>query len=362
MPTPSQDGVSPVVLLCPSCKGRLAIAQNAYQCGGCGASYIVDEGVVRISRKQFYWGLVPKEDMRQVLATAYQQGYRRAVNEWLLPLKGEHIARYALDESRDGFKILLQLSPESVVLDLGSGWGAVATSIARSCGWMVAADPVLENLRFLNIRAEQEGIRNLSLLHTDPLDYAFIPIEDESIDAAILNGVLEWVGAAKASSSPARCQLEALREVRRVLKPRGVLYIGIENRVGYQLLLGRPDSHSGLRFATILPRCLASLYSRVARGTDYRTYTYSIPGYKRLLGDAGFDRVNFHWPVFTYQDPDYVVGVEDTEAIGHLLVRIIGARTGSMAKRAALHAANGLFRLGLGKYVVSCYAIAATRG
>jgi hypothetical protein len=84
------------------------------------------------------------------------------------------------------------------------------------------------------------------------------------------------------------------------LKNGGVLYIGIENALSYRYLTGYPEDHSRLKYASLLPKQIANLYSLLVKGQPYRTYTYSLSGYKTMLKQAGFSKFNFYLP-----HPDY---------------------------------------------------------
>lgn len=302
-----------------------------------------------------YWGFLPEEKMASFLRMAEREGCRAAVEKYT----DGYIQEYALDERRADFKALLPLTSESVVLDLGSGWGPVAISLARSCREVVGTDIALDNLRFIAIRARQEGIENISLVQIDLLDEGNLPFSDASFDIVLLNGVLEWVGDIAQGPSPTECQLACLREVKRVLRPGGALYIGIENRFGYPLLLGAPDGHSKLRFGTVLPRLLASLYSRLVRGKDYRTYTYSYDGYRSLLKKGGFEEVSIFWPIPSYREPRFIVPLEDGRLAEFFFRRILPTYPLSWKRRLAAKLAGPLFRLGIGKYLVSSYSIVA---
>jgi len=347
----------PVGLLCPKCHYSMARQPTAFVCQGCGSIWEIRSSIVHLTNTKFYWGLLPEARMVELLAKARQESYQQAIYQILMPEKGIHIARYAIDESRDGFKVILPLSRDAVVLDIGSGWGAVAISLARSSKWVIAMDAVSQNLEFVHERALQEKVENITLLHADPLDYMFVPIKSESVDIVLLNGVLEWIGTALSEKSPSFYQSQALKEINRVLKPGGTIYIGIENRFGFPLLLGRPDSHSGLRFATLMPRFLASIYSRIIKRVDYRTYTYTRIGYESMLHAAGFNKVKFFWPVFTYQDPEYLVALDDHSALRYLLLRELYVPAKSVKKRLALRFANLLDILGILKFFVYSYSI-----
>jgi hypothetical protein len=134
-----------------------------------------------------------------------------------------------------------------------------------------------------------------------------LPFPDESLDLVCLNGVLEWVGASIKSLPPREGQLSVLREINRVLKSSGSLYIGIENRVGLKYFLGDRDEHSSLRWTTLLSRSVASVICRIHNKGEYRTYTYSVRGYKRLLQEAGFTAAVFFAEIPNYRKPGNIV-------------------------------------------------------
>jgi SAM-dependent methyltransferase len=127
-------------------------------------------------------------------------------------------------------------------------------------------------------------------------------IPDKSLDVVFLNGVLEWLPEYNLSSPPRKVQLDFLREVRRSLKNDGQILIGIENRIGYPYFFGRQDDHSKIKFATLLPRPLADLVSRIKFHKPYRTFTYGPAGYRRLLQEAGFKDIQINVPAPNYRE------------------------------------------------------------
>jgi SAM-dependent methyltransferase len=167
----------------------------------------------------------------------------------------------------------------------------------------------MTNLRLLQTRMRDRAINNVTTFQYEPNDFLRLPFPNTSVDIVILNGVLEWMGAADIDATPDRVQVEALKEIRRVLKPGGVLYIGIENRYSISTLLGQ-KIHGELPFVGLLPRRLSNFITKRLRGEQHRTYIYSIRGYRQLLKHAGFHQNDFYLPYPSYHHANYLIPLE----------------------------------------------------
>jgi len=128
-----------------------------------------------------------------------------------------------------------------------------------------------------------------------------LPFRDDTFDLVVVNGVLEWVGVAGAPKDPRGLQRSCLREVRRVLKEDGTLYLAIENRLypGYVL----KDAHVKAPLVGILPRRVANRIMNWFYQEPYRTYTYSLWGLERLVCESGFTLSSVFVPIYTYWYP-----------------------------------------------------------
>jgi len=162
-------------------------------------------------------------------------------------------------------------------------------------------------LEFLVCRAREAQRSNILFLRIDPLEHSKLPFRDGTFTAVILNGLLEWIGSEPSSESPSAFQVRLLREVRRILKPDGCVYLGIENRFGAMYWLGQPDPHAQIPFVSVLPRQAANFFSYILRGKPYRNYTYSCNGLKRLFREAGFGKLEFYMPLPAYGDPQVMI-------------------------------------------------------
>jgi SAM-dependent methyltransferase len=275
----------------------------------------VREGIPSFATESFFWSEVEQGEMRTVLEVARERGWRESLLEAYHP---ENLEAHttAADPRRADWSFLLPLTRDSVALDIGCGWGAVSFALAKTCRAVVAMDATWERISFVEIRREQEGVDNLYPVHGG--DTLRFPFPDESFDVAAMVGVLEWVGVSHPALPPQEAQAAILRNAHALLKPGGHLYIGIENRYGYQYWMGSPD-HNGVRYVSLLPRWLANTVSLRRTGRPYATYQYSRSGYRRLLCQAGFSDVQFFAPVPQYRSPRFYLPLDTHSAVKHFL-------------------------------------------
>jgi ubiquinone/menaquinone biosynthesis C-methylase UbiE len=304
-------------LRCPDCRGILTAGVSVLSCPVCKRLFPVTGGIADFRDADGYWGNVSREKMRVLNARAEASGDWLAATRELIP---EYLGAIAPFDRADA-RFLWPFDSNSRILDAGSMWGALTLPAARQCREIYALDKTLETLDFLRIRAGQEGYKNVRFAAAT-LDR--LPFADGFFDMVILNGVLEWVAseedvvleehwegrrkqARRHRGDPRRMQVEALKEIRRVLKPGGRLYLAIENRFGYPYLAGAPDDHVNLKYVSFLPRFLANAITKHQRGNQYRTYTYGLPGYRKLLRDAGFSDAEFYGAFPHYFRPSEII-------------------------------------------------------
>lgn len=271
-------------------------------------------GIIDLARQDHYWNQIPRETMAGLCAMARRDGCRAALETYLKPAVGEDTLEYAWDERRADWFPLCSLAEQPVIIDIGAGWGAVTTGLARLGGHVFALDSNVETLEFQMIRAKENGLANITCVHADPLESAPLPFADAAADLAVMNGLLEWVGAATQEGDPRDLQIAALREAARVLKPDGVLYIGIESRFGFSFWRGAQD-HPGTHFTSLLPRRLASWITRRKGLGEYRTYTHSYRGLRTMLAAAGFQETTFYEPFPGYRTPGRIVPIDSAGAL-----------------------------------------------
>ena len=308
--------------VCPACCGRLRSAAATLVCDVCSAAWPVVDGVPDFrSARDRYWGEYPAETMDRLLDVCRSKGWQEGLKEFFQARDPDYF-EYLTDKRRANWSYLISLPEAGRVLDAGCGWGALTFPLADRFGDVYGLDIVPQRSAFVKMRAQQDNVRGVLPVCGQ---LTRLPFPDDFFDLAVLNGVLEWIPSTE-DGDPLKVQEAALREVCRVLRPGGVMYLAIENRWAAINFLGFRDAHSGLRFAPVLPRALANIYSRIARGKDFREFTYTYAEHRKILRRTGFGRACFYAPLPTYRRFYYFLPVEDSRRVRFFLEKLVWSR------------------------------------
>ena len=279
-----------ITFRCPECLGSLVEAPPEYRCSACQSRYPIIQGVPVLARgADFYGAEIPRESMREILDRMPLAGWHGAVCEYARST-GDISFLDSVSESRAAFKFLLDRLNKGAVLDYGCGLGAITTSLARNFGEVYATDLTAEHAQFTLIRSDQENLRNVTVFCSG--DSPYIPLADGSMDVIVVNNKSALIPEHPLAESRS-AQLAFLRELRRVLANDGILYLGIENRLGYGYVVDQKAENSPRRFFTRLPRKAADLYSRFVRKQQLPSYPYLRSGHSSFLKSAGFPESDF---------------------------------------------------------------------
>jgi len=291
------DSSAPVRVVC-QCGRAVELAGTSFVCS-CGTKlgYIAD-GLAVLPPPAPYWGEISQDEMRELLAVSLRDGWRQAMHA--LPPMQHNI----MDPERAAFQDVLPIPDNSFLLDVGAGLGNLSVQLSKNHR-VVALEGVPERAQFIALRKRQDSLHNLQVVNADLNAVCFAPSQ---FDVIVVNGVLEWVGLFDRSMDPEDIQRRFLQRLRNALRPGGFIYIGIENRIGLDMLRGGRD-HSGVPYTSLLPRRLADYVCQHGVGfrspfnTGYRTYTYSYYGYKRLFRHCGLEITSAWVAPYGYNRP-----------------------------------------------------------
>jgi ubiquinone/menaquinone biosynthesis C-methylase UbiE len=165
------------------------------------------------------------------------------------------------------------------VLDVGCGDAGVPIAFAEAGARAAGIEPHPPSVQRGRVRVEEHGV-DVDLRQGVAED---LPYPDGSFDLVILDNVLEHVGD----------QDRTLAEIRRVLRPDGMLYMVTPKPLALYSLWN--DPHYDLAGLVLLPRRVQIWYFEKVRGGGAGTYDVGrIPTrwrLRRLIRRAGFEPV-----------------------------------------------------------------------
>lgn len=150
------------------------------------------------------------------------------------------------------------------VLDVGCGYGHTAFALAQVCARVVGIEPSDQLYEHAASLGQPAGLHNLEFRPESIEEMT----DTACYDLVVLDNVLEHLPN----------QPLALRRICQCLKPKGVVFIVVPNK------LWPIEVHYGLPFLSYLPVPLANRYLRLTgRGHDYADASYA-PTYFGLNG------------------------------------------------------------------------------
>jgi SAM-dependent methyltransferase len=204
------------------------------------------------------------------------------------------MVRYVTDPLRASFIELLPLTLSSDVLEIGPGLGQFTPILAHRSRSVSALEVSTAQAEFAAERCRQEGFANVQFAVGG--DDCRLPYAENSFDIVVLNLVFEWCASRCASEPHGVAQLRLLREMRRVLRPDGVLYLATKNRFSLHYLLGKADEHCfSMPFGNALPRWLTALVLKARGHGRPPGFLHSYNELQRMLDHAGFIATSSFW-------------------------------------------------------------------
>src|SRR5262249_8772202 len=147
---------------------------------------------------------------------------------------------------------LLALRPNSLVLEIGCGFGSLTEGLQQMGCRVIAVDGVSERVAFTAMRCTQQGLDTGQFLTGCLTKLTLAPA---SLGAVVMNRLREWLPHADSKAPTDQLLQEALRQVHPWLIPGGELYLEVENRLSWAALEDRYGgtvgrSHGPLRSRT----------------------------------------------------------------------------------------------------------------
>lgn len=310
--------------LCPECmNGTLNKVEGAACCGSCASVFKIADGAIDFSSGTS-GASSTKEDYESTLARLLED---TKADGWMKALESnlpKNSAEYATDTRKSDFLALLDFDGKVRALDLGCGLGPITVAMANEFEFVDALDAVLEQAQFVSLRAAQCDLTNVTCCSAPP--GGVLPYQDGTFDLVVMSGVIEWVATARGmdSISPIACQEKILREVYRVLRPGGLLYLTTKNRFALRYIMGQQDEHTGLPFTSLVPATIANWIQRVRTGREYRTRLLSKRSLRSLLAVVGFADLRFWALLPSFRSPSCYVNLEDRQALRDTRSRRLG--------------------------------------
>ncbi len=208
-------------------------------------------------------------------------------NSWETELKrgNKWYILYHFSSIRKNIMEWYPFKENATLLEIGSGCGALTGMFSQKVGRVVCAE--LSQRRSLINAYRNHDCSNVEIVVGNFEDMIF----EEKFDYITLIGVLEYAAFYMTENSP----FEAfIKKVKSLLKPDGVLFIAIENKMGFKYLNGAKEDHTGER------------YSGIEDYINRKERTFSKPELAKLLNSCGFYDIDFYYPYPDYKLPDTI--------------------------------------------------------
>jgi len=215
------------------------------------------------------------------------------------------------DSNRSDFLFLLDIKKNDLALDIGAGWGQISVPLSNFCD-VVSLEGNLEKMHLIKEITKQENRNNIQHVATNIFDDVF---ENKQFDFIILNDILELVNVIPKDTVSFDIQQKIFQIAYNLLKPGGILYIGVENKYGLKYILGEKDDHTGLdNFVYLNNNSIESFYKSVTTNHS-SSLTQSKKNYEKMLEISGFENIDFFASLPDFKLPRLILNSADNSSI-----------------------------------------------
>lgn len=304
IPAPNQTLLD--ILRCPVCKAILSVRPKGLVCQQCRRAYPIVLGIPDL--RVYEDPLIPLQDDyrkgEKIQAEAQRLGFAELVRYyWSLPTfpptppdLSERFIRHVLtDEQRvEGYKD--KIGHGERFLEVGCGTAALVKAAQPPFRFAVGCDVAFRWLLIARKRLQEAGLQ--PTLVCCCADY--LPFADGFFDSVASVSLLEHV------LEPAA----AVREMRRVAKPAGSIFVWTANRFSLA-----PEPHVRIWGLGFLPRRWMPAFVKWRRGMAYeKKHLLSCFELRRLLRGARLGPISFVLPNITAADWEQLEGFERAAA------------------------------------------------
>jgi ubiquinone/menaquinone biosynthesis C-methylase UbiE/uncharacterized protein YbaR (Trm112 family) len=294
------------ILRCPACKGVLSPSPEKLVCLHCQRAFPIVMGIPDL--RVYEDPLIPRDDDyrkgEKIQAAAEHLGFADLVRYyWSLPTYpptppdlSERFMRHVLSDEQRIEAYKCEIGRGESFLDIGCGTAALVKVARQSFAFAVGCDVAFRWLLIARKRLHEAGVKpNLVCCCAD-----YLPFAEGFFDSVAAVSLLEHI------SEPAA----TIREMRRVAKPDGRIFVWTANRFSLA-----PEPHVRVWGVGFLPRRWMPAYVRWRRGMVYdKKRLLSWFELRKLLKRAGLHPIRFLVPVITAADWDNLKGFERAAA------------------------------------------------
>lgn len=193
---------------------------------------------------------------------------------------------YHFARARENILSWYPFAPGASCLEIGSGCGAITGLLCRRMERVISNE--LSKRRAEINYERHKGYDNLEIWVGNLNDMDF----GGQFDYVILNGVFEYAESFTPGNDPYGT---FLKNVRRFLKPDGVILVAIENRLGLKYFAGAPEDHTDGYFDGI-------------KGYEESSgaRTFSRGEWEALMARCGLAHYKFYYPYPDYKFPQEI--------------------------------------------------------
>lgn len=207
--------------------------------------------------------------------------------------------RYHLTPVRENLLSWYDFNQNGNLLEIGAGCGAVTGVFCDKLKSVVAIE--LSKRRAEIISERHKDKNNLTVYAGNLNDIKLA----EKFDYITLIGVLEYAGRFTHTDNPF---VDFLKNVKESLKDNGTLIVAIENKFGLKYWAGVREDHTGRFFDSI---------ENYPKQKDIQTF--GKEEIKSIFKEAGFEKIDFYYPMPDYKLPTEIFSDEYHPTMKHNL-------------------------------------------